>query len=104
MVGQYTNWIVTKKCKLIQDRRNYVEKMDHDSSHIQAPENIKKIESYLVNKGLKNFEPLCDWILFLFLTKGIVQANSIFTLELSDFFHVRIKHHVDPHSLTVLIM
>ena len=84
--------------------------MERDSSHMQAPDAIKKIEDYIFHKGVKNFAPptlfsiLQDQMLFLFSTKGILRGDSIFKSELLDFFHLKAKKHGDPHPLTVLIM
>ena len=40
--GQYTKWLVAqaKRCKTIQDKKNYVEKIDSKSAHIQMLANI----------------------------------------------------------------
>ena len=57
--GEYTRWLVdrAKKRKPIQDKKNYVEKIDSDSAHIQALSNIDKIENHFFHIGVKNVTP-----------------------------------------------
>ena len=102
--GRYTKWLLnqSKKQKPIQDKKNYVEKIDKDSAHMQALENIQQIEHYLFHKGVKNFHnrilfsSLLDQMLFLFTTKGILRGDTAFKSELSDLFHVNVKRQNDP--------
>ena len=54
--GCYTKWVVDKaqKRKQIQDKLNYVKKMDHNSSHIQClGDHQEDQEQY--HKEVKNF-------------------------------------------------
>ena len=77
---------------------------------MQALENIQQIENFLSQKGVKNFHThilfssLCDQMLFLFTTKGILPGDMAFKSELSDLFHVNVKCNNDPHPLTVFIL
>ena len=110
--GSFSRFLVdqAKKRKPIQDKKNYVEKIDSDSAHIQALANIEKIENYFFHKGVKNvthrtlFSSLRDRMLFLFTTKGVLRGDTAFKPELSDLFHVKVKRHDDPHPLMVFIL
>ena len=43
-------------------------------------------------------------MLFLFTTKGVLCDDTALKSKLSDLFYVKVKHHDDPHPLTVFIV
>ena len=90
-----TDCQTSKKQKPVEERKNYVKKIDHSYAPMRAVKDIKNIENYLFQKkGLKNcdlrtiFPSVCNQMLFLFSTKSVLQEDSIFKSELSDLFHV----------------
>mmetsp|Transcript_3918 Transcript_3918/g.10262 ORF Transcript_3918/g.10262 Transcript_3918/m.10262 type:complete len:163 (+) Transcript_3918:615-1103(+) len=109
--GRYTKLIIqqAKKRKPIQDKKNYVEKLDCTLAPMKAASHIAEIKNALFKKGMSNFAlrtmflSLCDQMLFLFSTKGILCCDSLFKSELSNLFHIQVKRGNDPHPLTVFI-
>ena len=111
--GRFTTWIVkqAKVRKPIQDKKNYVEKIDASSAPMQAFDHVQALENFLFQKGVTRnccprtiFASLRDRMLFLFTTNGVLRGDTVFKSELSDLFHVNVQKHSDPHPFTIFIM
>jgi hypothetical protein len=91
-------------------KRNFHEKIDHETSHYVASDQIERIEEYFFSLGHATnvrsvFSSLRNRFTFLMTTHGILRGESLFKCELSDLFGVTThKKDVDPHPCYVLMM
>jgi len=91
------------------DRRNYKEKMNHETTHYGAVDQVQQIEDAFFAEGLstnarKTFSSLRNRFIFLMTTQGILRGESLFKAELSDFFGVSVfREHLDAHPLYIVV-
>jgi Centromere DNA-binding protein complex CBF3 subunit, domain 2 len=91
------------------DRKNFKEKMDHETTHYSAVGQVESIEKSLFEEGLsadmrKTFSSLRNRCIFLMTTHGILRGESVFKSELSDFFGVSVqKEDVDVDPLYIVV-
>jgi len=110
--GPYIKWILkqAKTRKHVQDKKNYVEKIDKASAPLAAVNQVKQLEQYLFNKAITKHHPrivfssLRDRMLFLFSCKGILRGDCLYKAELSDCFHLEVAREDDAHPLMVFIL
>jgi hypothetical protein len=100
---------MVKERKRRISKKNYVEKMDHETSHYGSTNAIERIEEAFFCEGLgansrQTFASLRNRFVFLMTTQGILRGESVFKAELSDFFGVPMQRDgVDPHPLYVVV-
>jgi len=112
--SDFVKWLVrqSKIRKPIENKRNYVEKIDNATTPLAAVDNIQALEKELYLKGTSNRtrEPrkihsaLRDRMFFLMTTKGVMRGDTLFKSELSDLFSVNVQREDDPHPLFIFIL
>jgi hypothetical protein len=100
---------VVKERKAFIDKKNYVEKIDHEFAPYTAMEEVHRIEKALWKKGESGglrmaYAWLRNRFCLLNSLNGILRCESLYKAELSDLLCLQMKKQRDPHPLTLLIM
>ena len=91
------------------NKKNHVEKLDHEFSPYTVVEEYPKIEAEMWERGNgTSIRSTYAWMrhrfCLLFSTSGILRCESLFKAELSDLLSLQMKKETDPHELMVMIM
>jgi hypothetical protein len=101
--------VLVRNRRTANNKKNHVEKVDHEFSPYTVVEEYPKIEAEMWDRGNgSSTRTAYSWIrhrfCLLFSTSGILRCESIYKAELSDFLCLHMKKETDPHILLVMIM
>jgi hypothetical protein len=100
---------LVKGRRAANNKKNYVEKLDHEFAPYTIVEEYPKIEAEMWERGnstsrRSTYAWLRHRFCLLFSTSGILRCESLFKAELSDFLGLHMKKETDPHRLFLMIM
>jgi hypothetical protein len=100
---------LVKGRRAANNKKNHVEKLDHEFAPYTIVEEYPKIEAAMWERGngtsrRSTYAWLRHRFCLLFSTSGILRCESLFKAELSDFLGLHMKKETDPHKLFLMIM
>ena len=100
---------MVKERKNRQNKKNYKEKIDSNSSPMQSAEHTASLEEWFFNNAIGSgwttiYASLRNRFTFLYTVKGILRGESMYKAELSDSFgiYVNSRREIHPFYLDVM--